>query len=158
MPDVAVWKGTTLRRSAKTPWQARQAVQLWLAAGDPAASFSALLLASELVTNVIQHVPAGEQRDWIKVRLGFADDFVRLEVIDPGTTTPEPRFQPLTQGSMKQSGRGLGLVVSLAIRYGTRLLACGHRVVWADLPRDQAPAEATDAVQDAADQLALCRP
>ncbi|GLW06244.1 hypothetical protein Misp01_13740 [Microtetraspora sp. NBRC 13810] len=35
MPDVAGWKGMTLRRSAKTPRQARQAVRLWLTDGHP---------------------------------------------------------------------------------------------------------------------------
>ncbi|GAA0989393.1 hypothetical protein GCM10009555_073260 [Acrocarpospora macrocephala] len=133
MPDVAVWKGTTLRRSAKTPRQARQAIKLWLADGCPAVRSDALLVVSELVTNVLQHVPLGVQRDWVKVRLGIRDDFVRVEVIDPGTATPEPRFVPVQMDSMESSGRGLGLVASLSVRCGTERMECGHRVVWADL-------------------------
>ncbi|MEU6784640.1 ATP-binding protein [Nonomuraea angiospora] len=138
MPDVAGWKGTTLRRSAKTPRQARQAVRLWLADGHPTVRSNALLVVSELVTNVVVHVPAGVQRDWVKVRLGFADDFVRLEVTDPGTATPEPSFRPVQMDSLESSGRGLGLVASLSVRCGTQRIKCGHRVVWADLTAAEA--------------------
>ncbi|GAA2210247.1 hypothetical protein GCM10009850_057060 [Nonomuraea monospora] len=134
MPDVARWQGTTLQRSNETPCQARRTLQLWLADVDPDLRFNAVLVACELVTNVIRHVPAGDQRNWVEVRLGTADDFIRLKVIDPGTTYREPRLEPLDPGSMRQSGRGLSLVASLAIRCGTHLTDCGHRVVWADLP------------------------
>ncbi|MEV0236512.1 ATP-binding protein [Nonomuraea sp. NPDC050786] len=94
-----------------------------------------LQIVSELVSNVIQHVPAGPRRDWIKVRLGLGEgfDFVRLEVIDPGIAEPEPRFVPLELGSMSESGRGLGIVASLSKRCGTYVLERGHRAVWADL-------------------------
>ncbi|MGP3920479.1 ATP-binding protein [Nonomuraea sp. 10N515B] len=139
MPDVARWKGTTLRRSARSPRLARLAIRLWLADGYPAALSNALLVVSELVTNAVLHVPAGAQRDWVKVRLGFGDDFVRLEVIDPGTPKPELRFH-LNRNSMAQSGRGLGLVASLSVRCGTQRLECGHRVVWADVAAAEIPA------------------
>ncbi|MFD9941591.1 ATP-binding protein [Nonomuraea sp. NPDC059023] len=121
-----------MRRSAKAPWQARQAIRRWLAETHPVLP-NALLIVSELVTNVIQHVPAGARRNWVKVRLGFANDVIRLEVTDPGTTTPEPLFQPLQQGSMQSSGRGLGLVTNLSLRCGTERTKSGHRVVWAEL-------------------------
>ncbi|MBE1584369.1 hypothetical protein ACFPOI_30315 [Nonomuraea angiospora] len=75
MPDVAVWESATLRRGEKTPWQARQAVNLWLAGRHPLVRSDALQVVSELVNNAIEHVPAGPQRDWVKVRLGFGDGF-----------------------------------------------------------------------------------
>ncbi|MEU6720408.1 ATP-binding protein [Nonomuraea sp. NPDC046802] len=130
-------------------------MRLWLAEdeADPVLLSNALLVVCELVTNVVRHVPAGVQRDWVRVRLGVADDFVRLEVIDPGTTDPEPQFTPLTPGSMQQTGRGLGLVAALAVRCGTHFTAHGHRVVWADLE----PAGASDAAQGAVGRLAPCR-
>ncbi|MEV4078688.1 ATP-binding protein [Nonomuraea fuscirosea] len=137
MPGVAVWKSTTLRRSGKTPWQARQAIKLWLADRHPLVCSDALQVVSELVNNVIEHVPAGPQRDWVKVRLGFGDGFVRLEVVDPGTCDPQPRFATLQQGSMDVSGRGLGIVAALSVRSGTDLLERGRRVVWADLTTAQ---------------------
>ncbi|WP_187414622.1 ATP-binding protein [Nonomuraea sp. PA05] len=134
MPDVARWQGTTLRRSKETPCQARRMLRRWLGDVDPDLRYNAVLVACELVTNVIRHVPAGDQRNWVEVRLGTADDFIRLKVIDPGTPHREPRFEPLNPGSMRQSGRGLSLVASLAIRCGTHLTDGEHRVVWADLP------------------------
>ncbi|GAA3642695.1 hypothetical protein GCM10022224_001310 [Nonomuraea antimicrobica] len=155
LPGVTGWWDTTLRRSARTPCQARHAVRSWLGDAELELLDSAALVVCELVTNVIRHVPAGAHRDWVTVRLGVADDFVRLEVIDPGTTTSEPRFRPLKPGSMRQSGRGLGLVAVLAVRYGTERLANGHRVVWADL----ASAAAFDtAVQEVREQFAPGRP
>ncbi|NRQ33267.1 ATP-binding protein [Nonomuraea sp. NN258] len=152
MPDVSGWKGATLPRSAKTPRHARQAVRRWLAGSVAAVESNALLVVSELVTNVIQHVPTGVQRDWVKVRLGFADDFVRVEVIDPGTTRSQPRFKPLRQGSTKRRGRGLGLVADLSVRCGTHIAACGDRIVWADLAAG-VPDAAQEAIQDIGDSV-----
>ncbi|MEV4117194.1 ATP-binding protein [Nonomuraea sp. NPDC049695] len=153
IPDVARWQITTLRRSAKTPSQSRRAIRLWMVGADAVLLSNAMLVVCELVTNVVRHVPAGVQRDWVKVRLGLAGDFVRLEVIDPGTTDPEPQFTPLTPGSMQQTGRGLGLVAALAVRYGTHFTERGHRIVWADLE----PAGVSDTAQDAAGRPAACR-
>lgn len=77
------------------------------------------------------------RREWVNVRIGLGDGFVRLEVTDPGTSQSEPHFAPLQRHSMAQSGRGLGLVAVLSVRRGTHRLECGHRVVWADLAEDQ---------------------
>jgi anti-sigma regulatory factor (Ser/Thr protein kinase) len=141
MSDIVGWKSMTLRSSAETPRHARQAIRLWLADGHSTVRSDALLVVSELVTNVVVHVPAGVQRDWVKVRLGIADDFVRLEVIDPGTTTPEPCFGLVQMESLEPSGRGLSLVASLSARCGTERFECGHRVVWAELATAEALTE-----------------
>ncbi|MCG5216161.1 ATP-binding protein [Streptosporangium soli] len=140
-PNVSGRISTTLPRSTQAPWQARQAIRLWLTDSTPELRFNVALVVSELVTNVIQHVPAGVHRDWVEVRIGFGVDFVRLEVIDPGTSNPEPLFTPLGTEPMVQSGRGLGLVTELSIRHGTKLIGTGHRIVWADLANAQAPAD-----------------
>ncbi|MEU6790976.1 ATP-binding protein [Nonomuraea wenchangensis] len=131
--EVVLWRSTTLRRDARTSWHARQATGLWLADNDPAVRSDALQIVAELVANVLQHVPNGRGRDWVGLRLGFGDGFVRLEVIDPGTPTPVPCFVPRQVGPLAESGRGLGIVTCLSLRQGTRLLAGGRRVVWADV-------------------------
>ncbi|MEU6782455.1 ATP-binding protein [Nonomuraea angiospora] len=133
LADVGLWRDTTLRRNDKTSWQARQATGLWLTDSHPTVRSDALQIVSELVANVIQHVPGGRRRDWVKVRLGYGDGFVRLEVIDPGAPEPEPCFIPRQVGSMEESGRGLGIVVRLSARCGTHVTEDGHRVVWADI-------------------------
>lgn len=133
LADVGLWRDTTLRRNDKTSWQARQATGLWLTDSHPTVRSDALQIVSELVANVIQHVPGGRRRDWVRVRLGFGDGFVRLEVIDPGAPEPEPRFVPRQLGPMEESGRGLGIVARLSARCGTHVTEEGHRVVWADI-------------------------
>ncbi|MEV4079124.1 ATP-binding protein [Nonomuraea fuscirosea] len=132
-PDIAEWRDATLRRSPNIVWQARQTIRFWLADANPDLLYNVALAASELVTNVIRHVPAGVQRDWVKMRLGAAAGFVRLEVIDPGTTLCEPQFTPLALGSLQESGRGLDIVAGLAIRCGTERIGSGPRLVWAEL-------------------------
>lgn len=132
-PDALTWSTTTLFRSPRTPWQARQAIRLWLSENCPSRLADALLVVSELVTNVLVHVPGGIHRNWVKVRIGIGDDYIRIAVIDPGTNGKEPVFAELDPDSMEESGRGLALVASVSIRYGTRITDLGHRVVWADL-------------------------
>ncbi|MEO3886510.1 ATP-binding protein [Nonomuraea sp. B5E05] len=122
-----------MRRGDRTSWQARQAVGLWLADAPAAVRADALQIVAELVANVIQHVPGGPGRDWVRLRLGFGAGSVRLEVIDPGTLASAPRFVPLQAASMEEAGRGLGIVAGLSARCGTYVIRGGHRVVWADL-------------------------
>ncbi|MFF4620695.1 ATP-binding protein [Nonomuraea jabiensis] len=133
LPDVVLWRDTTLRRNDKTSWQARQAIGLWLTDSHPSVRSDALQIVSELVANVLQHVPGGRRRDWVTVRLGLGDGLIRLEVIDPGTPEQEPRFTSLRVGLMEESGRGLGIVAQLSARCGTYVAEKGHRVVWADI-------------------------
>ncbi|MEV6159836.1 ATP-binding protein [Nonomuraea sp. NPDC052129] len=80
----------------------------------------ALQVVSELVTNACVHVPQGRQRDWLKLRMGFGNRFIRLEVIDPGAPAPEPRFIPGQSPHVEaESGRGLDIVSRLSVRCGT---------------------------------------
>lgn len=150
-PDVTPWKDTTLRRSREAPRQARQAIKHWLADTHAALCPDVLQVVSELVSNVIEHVPAGPQRDWLEVRLGHGAGFVRLEVIDPGTPGRQPRFAPLRQSSLDVSGRGLGIVAALSVRCGSHIVDHGHRVVWADLA-PATPSEGGGQVAQATDR------
>ena len=141
--DVAVLTYTTLRRSVQAPWQARMTVKLWLPEGHPVRA-DALQVVSELVANACEHVPYGPRREWLMLRLGFGDGFVRLEVIDPGTPDWRPTTIPHRISAPEaERGRGLGIVAGLSLRCGTHVTPRGHRVVWCDL--------ALDAVKGASD-------
>ncbi|MEV3977848.1 ATP-binding protein [Nonomuraea sp. NPDC049758] len=134
--SIVNWKGMTLGRDDRAPGEMRRTVRLWLGDVDPLVRDDALTVVSELVTNAVRHVPPGPGRDWVTVLLGIGDGLVRLEVVDPGTAQREPRFAPLDAGSLRESGRGLGLVAALSVRSGTHVAEPhGHRVVWADLER-----------------------
>lgn len=131
--EIVVSNFITLRRTAEAPWQARQAIKIWLAASDPVRD-DALQVVSELVTNACVHVPQGRQRDWLQLRMGFGNGFIRLEVIDPGTPASEPRFIPGQSPHVEaESGRGLDIVNRLSMRCGTYVTPLGRRVVWCDL-------------------------
>ncbi|TDD18861.1 hypothetical protein [Nonomuraea diastatica] len=69
----------------------------------------------------------------MRLRLCFGAGFVRLEVIDPGTRTSAPCFEPPRTASMEEAGRSLGIVAGLSARCGTDLIRGGLRVVRADL-------------------------
>ncbi|WP_165959961.1 ATP-binding protein [Nonomuraea longispora] len=131
-----------MRRGARTSWQARQAIGLWLADAPAVMRTDALQIVAELVANVIQHVPDGTGRDWVGLRLGFGAGFVRLEVIDPGTPTSAPGFIPRQPAPMEEAGRGLGIVAGLSARCGTYVVERGRRVVWAELATAVAVPEA----------------
>ncbi|GAA3117305.1 hypothetical protein GCM10020001_041380 [Nonomuraea salmonea] len=105
IPDVHLWRDMTLRRNDRTSWQARQAIGLWLVDSHLALRADALQVVAELVANAVRHVPGGRRRGWVRVRLGFGDRFVRMQVIDPGTRTAAPCFAAAT-GGLEESGRG----------------------------------------------------
>ena len=85
------------------------------------------LLVSELVTNAVRHVPAGE-RDTIELVVERADGHVRVEVADQGPGfTPAPR----SDLSTASSGWGLHIMSKLAVRWGVEVDA-GSRV-WFEL-------------------------
>ncbi|MFD1539008.1 ATP-binding protein [Nonomuraea guangzhouensis] len=131
--EIVVSRFITLRRNVKAPWEARQAIKIWLAASDPVRD-DVLQVVSELVTNTCVHVPQGPQRDWLKLRMGFGNGFIRLEVIDPGAPVPEPRFiAGQSQDAEAESGRGLDIVSRLSMRCGTYVTPRGRRVVWCDV-------------------------
>jgi anti-sigma regulatory factor (Ser/Thr protein kinase)/DNA-directed RNA polymerase subunit RPC12/RpoP len=85
------------------------------------------LLASELVTNVVQHVETPAEAD---MRVRLYGDCVRVEVRDegPGFT---PALQPLDEDT--SAGWGLHLVQELADDWGVELGA--QTCVWFELGR-----------------------
>jgi PAS domain S-box-containing protein len=87
----------------------------------------ALLLVSEVVTNAVLH--AGTPID---LSLEAENAHVRIEVIDESPQLPSPRGY----GEDATTGRGLGLVESLASAYGVERRPVG-KVVWFEVREDQ---------------------
>ncbi|NUP23071.1 MAG: ATP-binding protein [Streptomyces sp.] len=101
-----------------------------------------VLIASELVTNAVEH---GAGPVWLAmshVLLGDGGEAVHLLVGDhgPGRGAALPPLWPRPDDGMGTSGRGLNIVDALATAWGSARIAAGH-IVWADLhnaPRPQA--------------------
>jgi DNA-binding response OmpR family regulator len=85
----------------------------------------AVLVASELVANVLDHAHSSSE-----LALSIAGPTVRIEVADRGSGTPEPRRPEPEQ----ESGRGLQVVSALASAWGISP-SPGGKVVWAELTR-----------------------
>ncbi|MBI5087751.1 MAG: ATP-binding protein [Actinobacteria bacterium] len=101
------------------------------AAGQSAACDAALLLTSELATNVVRH--AGTSFE-IVVEV---DDTVRVEIHDGLAVTqafrdlvehPPAEVEPTAVG-----GRGIMLVDKTALRFGLRDKGAGGKAVWFEL-------------------------
>ena len=79
-----------------------------------------VMVASELVTNVIEYTGAGgELRAW------FGNDVLRLEVQDGGAMWPIDAVD--TPGA-----RGLDVVDAVAARWGVEPVRGGGKLVWAE--------------------------
>ncbi|MDB1086732.1 ATP-binding protein [Streptomyces sp. ACA25] len=129
-PQAASQKVTT-RRLCVRPDQvavarglvARQLV-LW---GQPGLVDSAVLIVSELATNVVRH--AGGAGGTFALTLRLETGALVVEVSDCGRQgRPEPR----EAGTEEESGRGLALVGALAQTWGVRT-GQGGRTVWVRL-------------------------
>jgi DNA-binding NarL/FixJ family response regulator len=83
------------------------------------------LLLSELVTNAIVHA-----RSEPTVAIQLLADRVHIEIVDDTTADVRPR----TARADEESGRGLGIVETLAQAWGTTPLP-GGKVVWFDVAR-----------------------
>ncbi|MET9773029.1 ATP-binding protein [Streptomyces sp. NPDC006367] len=86
------------------------------------------LCASELLTNVVDHVGEGTP---VTVRvLDSGTGHMRVEITDP-----DPRALPLLLGSAgptDESGRGLALLDAVALRWGVEQ-GPGHKTVWCEV-------------------------
>jgi DNA-binding NarL/FixJ family response regulator len=100
----------------------RSTLEQW---GAPDAEDAALLVVSELVTNAITHA-----RSDCRLQLSRTSAAVRIEVVDGGFGTPDP-LPPSPTG---EHGRGMHIVSTLALAWGTEQLDGGGKVVWAELP------------------------
>ncbi|MFE7015760.1 ATP-binding protein [Streptomyces sp. NPDC057651] len=110
----------------------RTTVQCWGLPEDLADN--AALIASELVTNAVQHTGPQDPDAPARCRLTIeriAPDTVRLEVADHHTRSPAKR----TATEDDETGRGLVLVEALCVDWGTTPRPIG-KAVWAELKAD----------------------
>lgn len=117
---------TTLRAEPAAAREARQWVSGRLAAHvcKQDAVGKAVLLTSELASNVVRHTTAST----MDLSLEIGDRVIRVAVSDPDPSEPA-LAEPSEQGS-----RGLRLVDSVAVRWGTDPSTPG-KTVWFELPR-----------------------
>jgi len=86
------------------------------------------LVVTELVTNAVLHAPDGI----IALRLKDLGDAVRVEVEDAGHGMPVA----VRESTTAMTGRGLALVAALSRAWGVDSGEPGHKVVWAEVPRE----------------------
>ncbi|WP_260474395.1 ATP-binding protein [Streptomyces sp. WAC 04229] len=92
------------------------------------------LCASELLTNVLDHVGEGTP---VTVRVTVTGGgHTRVEVTDPGTRALPVRLRPTADTD--ESGRGLALIEALALRWGVEHDR-GHKTVWCELAGETPP-------------------
>lgn len=95
-------------------------------AGLQAVRDVAMLLTSEVVTNVVLHA-----RTELELRVALRGDCLRVEVCDLDPTPPVLR----DAGPHEPSGRGLGLLAAMSGRWGvTPSAAEDGKAVWFELP------------------------
>src|SRR5437763_17223671 len=93
----------------------------------------AMLVASELVTNAVQHSLCTEE-ELLTVVLRREDDHLRISVRDRGRSGGTAQIADDPYGFR---GLGLKVVDQLAVRWGCERHHQGYEV-WADLPLSQA--------------------
>lgn len=92
---------------------------------------AALLLVSELATNVVRHGPHHEQEFEVAVT-ALADGSCFIEVSDEGRTGPRLRVAD----DLAETGRGLHLVEHIAAAWGVWSRGRHGKTVWALVVRD----------------------
>ena len=109
--------------STSAPASARRALQSWFGSVDCAVPSldDALLIVSELVTNVVIHTTSGSV-----VTAAFDDHRLRIEVHDR-----DPHGPVVASATAALAGRGLSVVEALCDLWGREPTAFGKRV-WAE--------------------------
>jgi anti-sigma regulatory factor (Ser/Thr protein kinase) len=108
------------------PAARRLVAQLLAAWAAEAFCDDALLLVSELVTNVVRHV-SGQVA--LTVEVALSEPGLRIGVIDSSPELPAPVLHG------PHGGHGIRLVAALADRWGSELHADGKRVWFELAPR-----------------------
>lgn len=88
-----------------------------------------LLVASELVTNAVQHSGCGGEHR-LRVEVGRRDGNLMISVHDPGLTRDVA--EPAHRGAADPGGRGIKIIQQLSVRWGSER-PDGYRV-WAEIP------------------------
>ncbi|WP_329335526.1 ATP-binding protein [Streptomyces sp. NBC_00663] len=98
----------------------------WGHGSDDPALADAVLLVSELATNVVRHGPLLEREFEVAVT-ALADGSCLIEVSDEGQL--EPRLRLVGEG--EEAGRGLHLVEHIAAAWGVWSRGIHGKTVWA---------------------------
>lgn len=98
----------------------------WGHGSDDPALRDAVLLVSELATNVVRHGPLLEREFEVAVT-ALADGSCLIEVSDEGQLEPQLRLV----GESEESGRGLHLVENIAAAWGVWSRGRHGKTVWA---------------------------
>lgn len=111
---------------------------LW---GVPEAAEAAQICATELTSNVINHVGAGTPAT---LSVAMRGTYVRMEMRDP-----ETRVLPtlLAAGFEEEAGRGMALIDAVAEHRWGVILRADSKVVWCELATDAKADECGDAPQ-----------
>lgn len=114
----------------RSPGRARAFVQRTLQAHGVSDELAdgLVLVASELVTNVVMHAKSDGSPMWVVVMIQ-AGEVLRLEVHDRDSTMPVARVA----ADSDVSGRGLQVVSSLTSRWGAVPTATG-KYVYCEMP------------------------
>lgn len=92
------------------------------------------LIAAVLISNAIQHSPAGQEGGEFLITLKTEPGWARVEVADPGTGQWHPRHAD----AEAEYGRGLAIIAALAEKFGHDAGPDGQ-VVWAEVTWSEAP-------------------
>jgi anti-sigma regulatory factor (Ser/Thr protein kinase) len=121
----------TLPATGRAPGLARQATRDALSSWQLAhLEETAILLVSELVTNVVRHASARALAVTLCLEAGGATLLIEVHDEDPH----EPR--PRAPGALGESGFGFVLIEALAGKWGVRQTATG-KAVWVELDARQ---------------------
>ncbi|GAA3815639.1 hypothetical protein GCM10022403_056460 [Streptomyces coacervatus] len=104
----------------------RDHLAAWGHTPDDPALADAVLLVSELATNVVRHGPLLEREFEVAVT-ALADGSCLIEVSDEGQV--EPRLRVV--GEWEEAGRGLHLVENIAAAWGVWSRGRHGKTVWA---------------------------
>jgi CheY-like chemotaxis protein len=85
---------------------------------------AALLVTSELAANAVTHAGSA-----FRVRLSVRPTTLRIDVLDQGAGTPEPRAPSTTE----EHGRGLLLIDAMTTAWGIEDAPTTGKLVWAEL-------------------------
>ncbi len=92
------------------------------------------LAVSGLTTNAVEHSTSGPAGDLVMVVLKVVDDFMYVEVTDPGSASSEPQLRDCPSLDA-EDGRGLFIVDEpSAGNWGVRDFGAVGRTVWCAIP------------------------
>jgi PAS domain S-box-containing protein len=116
-------------RSFAREWWSAAVASVVAGTPEPDDGEDLVLVVSELVTNGLRHANGAQRLD-LELMYDAGTWCSRVGVTD-GVRGPQPRA--MMPGPEVASGRGLGIVADLSVRWGVEGLPGGKRV-WADLP------------------------